>query len=221
MGYKLEGGHTGKQVWGPRPNAVASVCNDLKAQSARDGMPWGDLCVETAGRTIRVLSPGEYMKTHPAAFDGYFTNYAMRVYTQWASQPRVFDLGNTGNITCAGSIDGTSANCNGRVYGLPTSADVFGCASGPFAPIGQGTPHEALRAPLCAEFNRGTAISDTDMSPVRNWYASMVHRYMWANTGYAFPFDDVRIHGLAVDSTLTSDGATALTINVGGVWPTT
>lgn len=209
-----------KKILGPRPDAVNSVCNDLKAQSQVDGMPWGQLCVESGGKIIRVLSPGEYMKTHPDAFADYFTAHVKAVYTQWASQPRVFDLGNSGKITCTGSADGMSANCNGQVLALPTAGDVFGCASGPFAATGQTGPFEALRAPLCALFNRGTALSEANPGPVRNWYANKVHEYVWAHIGYAFPFDDVRENGVAVDSTLSSDAATGLTINVGGTWPT-
>lgn len=219
MGYKLESvanAHTGKQVWGPSPNAVDSVCAELRAQSAQDGLPWSQLCVETGGKVTRVLSPGEYMKTHPAAFSEYFTPYARSVYAQWATQPKIYDLGNLGIMTCVGSADGSSASCNGRPYALPTAADVFGCATGPFAPVAPNTPHEALRAPFCADFHRGTALSD-EAGPTRNWYADAVHN--GARVGYAFPFDDVRVGGKATDGTLTSLESTGLTVNVGGTWP--
>lgn len=217
MGYELDGGHTGKQVWGPTPHAAEDICVGLDAQSQKDGKPWNKLCVKANGTITRVLSPGVHMQKNPDAFEGYFDEYGRAVYKQWNITPRVYNLGNLGNMTCVGSADGNSASCNGRPYYLPTAADVFGCASGPFAAVAPGTPHEALRAPFCADFNRGTALSSTDPESPRNWYAAIAHKFI--RIVYAFPFDDVRVNGIARDSTLTSSDSTGLIINVGGTWP--
>ncbi|CZT25352.1 uncharacterized protein RCC_11081 [Ramularia collo-cygni] len=218
LGYKLEGGHTGKQAWGANPGSLDRICADLQSQSNADGMPWEHLCVERNGEILRILSPGEYMKNNPSAFEDYFNAHARAVYTQWNAQPKQYNLGNVGNVTCVGAADGSSATCNGRSYGLPTSADVFGCASGPFAAVAApGDPHEALRAPFCADFNRGTAMSSDAATSPQNWYSTAVHKEL--PDIYTFPFDDVRVDGLARDSTLTSSSATGLTIIIGGTWP--
>lgn len=122
-------------------------------------------------------------------------------------------------MTCTGAADGLSANCGNQVYQLPTSGDVFSCASGPFAPVGGDGLHEALRPPFCAAFNRGTALSRDSQNAPQNWYNTFVHKHITAGVGYAFPFDDVRVDGRSRDGTLTSSDTTCLTINVGGTWP--
>lgn len=221
MGYKIEGGHTGKQIWGPKANAVEQVCSMLEDQGRIDGRPWGKLCQRGgSGQVLRVNSPASHLPSGSSSFDGYFDAYTRSVYTQWNTQPRTFNLGNQ-NVTCVGAADGSSATCNGRVYGIPTAADVFGCASGPFAPDGDAT-HQGLRPSFCAAFNRGTLRDGTDEANApRNWYSNAVHKQQWGGgVGYAFPFDDVRVKGVSQDGTLVSNKAKGLTINVGGEWPT-
>lgn len=186
VGYKFEGGHRGMQAWGPKSADMEATCADLKAQSQVDGQPWGDLCVYADNKLIRIVSPNEYLKTHPDAFQGYFDAYTKALFTEWTTQPQILQTA-SGNVTCIGAADGLSATCGGAVVSIPTAADVWGCASGPFDPNG---PAAAYRAPLCAAFTRGALRGEprksvSDPNAPQNWYVTMLHKQV--SNLYAFP----------------------------------
>lgn len=86
MGMRLTlGGGGGVQtVKGLKQDAIAGICNDLKAQAASDGQPWDQLCViDSSGKELRVLSPHVYVDITPGAMDDYFDGYVDQVVSLW------------------------------------------------------------------------------------------------------------------------------------------
>ncbi|KAI1288561.1 hypothetical protein F5Y03DRAFT_404756 [Xylaria venustula] len=90
-----------------------------------------------------------------------------------------------------------------RTFAKPATADIWGCASGPFAnPRGAVWTRERAVPVLCAAFVRsiihldGTQPSDFPTyqfykNNVTNHYARLVHENLIEDMGYAFSYDDV------------------------------
>lgn len=199
-----------QQALGLPHDAVNSVCNDLQAQSRVDGQPWAQECVYTRdGKLIRVLAPIDLLSAQPDAWHGYFDAYIDAVFQYHAVVPLTINTQSAaGMVTCRSDPRSMTMSCDGdnRVYGRPSSRDIFGCNSGPFgfAP-GDNAVHYAIVPRLCAAFNRGTFLTlGGDVQPGQapevyyplsvsalNWFSKIVHKYDWNNKGYAFSYDDV------------------------------
>ncbi|MCJ1474774.1 hypothetical protein MMC13_003434 [Lambiella insularis] len=214
-------------------NAVASICADLQAQSAVDGMPWGDLCQRDAsGRALRVSAPSDYLASNPTAFANYYTNYIDQVWQQYTSTPlNIITQAAAGTVACQVQTDGL-LHCAGdnRAYQKPTEADIFGCNSGPFAiMLGDNLTHLAVVPRLCAAFHRATLLLDGgNAQPAlgssayysttpTNWFSKTVHKYELDGKGYAFAYDDVTpADSVNQSGVVASSDPQLLTITVGG-----
>lgn len=135
-------------------------------------------------------------------------------------------------MTCRVSASDSLA-CDGgdnRGYTRPTSADIYGCNSGPFAIdyTVDNDIHKAVVARLCAAFNRGTLLLDGGnyqpslgsdsyytTSP-NNHYSRIVHEHEDGGLGYAFSYDDVNPAGENAAGTVSGADPTLMRITVGG-----
>lgn len=213
---------------GLRAGSVPAVCDDLRAQSQRDGYPWNRHCMtNSAGQVVRVLSPNSYASVDPNGFANYWNGYVDQVYSKYSSSPLTTRT-QWGNIQCRAS--GNTMTCGGGdnlVYNKPTAADIWGCNSGPFANTGNDV-HKANLAILCAAFHRSTLLlSGGDTQPnlpsssyyssaPSNFYSKSVHNHELDGKGYAFPYDDVNPAGENQSGTLASSNPRSLLIWIGG-----
>ena len=218
-----------QQALGVTPDAVTSVCNDLKTQAASDGRPWDQLCQTINGTVLRVLAPSDFVADSGAGFDDYYNDYIDKVYSTFtSSNPLIVNSqGSSGNSTCTG--DGNTLTCeNDEIpYQKPAVGDIFGCNSGPFANTGS-TTHLANVARLCAAFNRGTfLVNGGNVQPgpssdeyyttsPSNYYSASVHKYEVDGKGYAFPYDDVNAGDENASGTISTGNPKSVAVVVGG-----
>lgn len=229
-------GTSSQSALGLPSNAVQSVCSDLQAQHAKDGMPWDQECVYTpSGELIRVLAPVDYLSQNNGAWSGYFDSYIREVYQQFSSSPLVINTqAAAGNVNCYADMSTLTLNCDGdnRGYPAPSAADIFGCNSGPFGfQSDDNAVHYAIVPRLCAAFNRGTLLNSngaaqpgvapnqyyTSPQGVWNYFSQSVHSHEWNGLGYAFSYDDVSpSDGQNVAGVVQSSDPDTLTFLVGG-----
>jgi hypothetical protein len=211
-------------------NAVEAIADELAAQAAADGQPWGDLVMrDGGGRILRVMSPQNIMAPHfgqpDMPFAGYWEGYVDQVWEHYRANDLRIDLqGGRGVLT--GRVNGDVLTFDdGSTFAKPASRDVFTCDHGPFANLPSGTDaKKGALARLAAAFNRSTIhtradqpggpeVADFYANEVTNHYARAVH----ANSpiGYAFPYDDVTPDGAPDQSGVAFDGSpTRLTLTV-------
>jgi hypothetical protein len=148
------------------------------------------------------------------------------VWSKYSTTPLTVDTqAQWGVLT--GQVSGGQLNFNGVAsYAMPSSADIFSCNSGPFAP--GSAEKNALSARITAAINRSTLLTDANQpdgenpasyyqNAVTNHYARIVHAANLDGRGYAFPYDDVAPNGGADQSGAVSDGnPLLLTVSVGG-----
>ncbi|KAI1341782.1 hypothetical protein F5Y15DRAFT_430964 [Xylariaceae sp. FL0016] len=222
VGFRLtyigsDGIETKWEVGGPLPGALKSICDALEEA----GGFWPNLCPKREdGQWARVTSPNKYQSLH-GNVDGindYYDDYVNQVWEKYSMQTLIVDSQDNGhhkNFT-----DGTLYSCNVRdellwcrasnnmtqpVYNFakPTSGDIWGCNSGPFANIASTDDGQKEIYPrICAAFTRSTLLRDGiqprdfDTSqyyvdePI-NYYSKEVHENLQGNIGYTFSFDDV------------------------------
>ncbi|AEO56616.1 glycoside hydrolase family 64 protein [Thermothelomyces thermophilus ATCC 42464] len=116
----------------------------------------------------------------------------------------------------------------GERFARPTTADILGCNSGPFAPGGASPARLAIIPRLAAAFQRGCvcAVRDHPSDPATfyprdgrpaNHYARVVHECNLDGKGYAFAYDDVQPDGGADQSGKVNAGdPDLLIVAVGG-----
>jgi hypothetical protein len=214
------------------PNAVPDICSDLENQSKTDGRPWPRLCVSgTDGKLLRILSPAQYDGQYRPEFDSYWTNYIDDVWSKYASSPlRIDTQTSAGTVDCQVKDGELVCQNDNRSYPKPTSADIWGCNSGPFKTAqGDNDIHLAVIPRLCAAFVRGTLLLDGgDIQPslgsdkyytneINHRYAGIVHDHEVDHMGYAFPYDDVNPSDPKENAAglLVSNDPAVLTISVG------
>ena len=220
------------------------ICDDLKAQAAKDGQPWDQLCVNnnSTGDLMRVLSPAGHLSSNSTSFSDYWTNYTTTVAQHFAASPLTINtqVDNSLLVNCTASTNSSSKamlTCQGdnHVYATPTASDIFGCNTGPFAiQESDNAIHKAVVPRLCAAFNRGTFLINggnvqpgvapteyyVDADGPKNWYSAIVHRHEIDGRGYAFSYDDVApnngddVAGVVAD--FVPDNAQVLTVFAGG-----
>ncbi|CRG86071.1 hypothetical protein PISL3812_03074 [Talaromyces islandicus] len=213
--------------------AVNSICGDLKTQAAKDGKPWDKLCQSINGTTLRVLSPYSFMSVPTnTGFSDYFDDYVDKVWDHYSSTGlTLLPQNGLPNVTC--TVSGDTLGCPGdnKNYTKPSTADIFGCSSGPFT-VDQAVDspiHIAAVPRLCAAFNRGTFLLDGgDVQPslgakyyytndISNFYSKIVHKYEVDGKGYAFSYDDINPDGNEnASGSVTSTTPTLMTVTVGG-----
>jgi hypothetical protein len=137
-------------------DGVAEVCGQLADEQKKDGYPWGDLCLkDDDGKPIRVVSP----QHSPDGFSDYFDNYIDQVWSYIASNGIKFDT-QDGNPLVSCYVQGDFMFCDrtsSSPFPKPTSADIWGCNSGPFANTGDDC-YKVIGARFCAAFHRATLL---------------------------------------------------------------
>lgn len=184
---------------------VDSICAALTNQSNSDGYVWDQLCVFDQAQHLQgIVSPNTYLSMHPDAFAQYWDGYLDRVWQRYAHTPLIIDTqSRAGTVSC--SVQADVLRCaDGGDFVKPTSSDLFGCSSGPFALL--DTDSEARHAivpRLCAAIHRSTLLRDDgNVQPgpnssvyyadsITNHYSKVVHHHQIEGVGYAFPYDDV------------------------------
>lgn len=230
LGMSLTGAGGNQTVLGIPPDAVTQLCNLLLQRSKDAPVPWDRLCVtDASGRALRVLSPALYSSINATALAGVFTGYVNKVWQRYAREPLVINTqAAPGMVKC--SVKQGLLTCDGdsTTYAKPSSADIFGCNTGPFAI--KGSPTNLGVVPrLCAAFNRATLLLPKGTvqprvpaaryyaSSPRNWYSFFVHQLELDGRGYAFAYDDVTPDDSVDESGLLADAdPESLQITVGG-----
>ena len=233
LGMKLKTGDGSMQVAeGLRAGSVSSICSALKAQAARDGQPWGDLCqVNSKGQPLRVIAPSDYVASKPAAFSKYWTQYIEKVWTHYTTNDLTINTqAAVGEVKCRVSNGQLKCKGDNRGYAKPNALDIFGCNNGPFGILGgDNDVHRAVVPRLCAAFNRGTLLMNGGhiqpglqatsyyKTMPSNWYSKIVHQHETDGRGYAFSYDDVNPDmGIDQAGVVASASPVLLTITVGG-----
>lgn len=184
---------------------------------------------------LRVVSPNKYLSVDPQGgfFHTFWDQYVNDVWGHYSSAALTIDTqSGAGKVACR--VNGDVMSCDGsdRTYNKPSSADIWGCNSGPFvAQNGGNDVHQRIVPRLCAAFFRNTLlISGGDVQPgpaakdyyqqwgdvhQRNYYGWVVKLTEWDGRGYAFSYDDVNPAGEEVSGSLTGPPK-HLTLWVGG-----
>lgn len=196
-----------QHVSGMGPDGLDSVCDGLRAQARRDGMPWDKLIVQKQGQApLRALSP-----THGAAvgaaFDGYFEPLVEEVWRKFSRGGRGAEM-RINTQAAPGTLMGSVSEQGELVVGdeafaRPTTADILGCNTGPFV-TGPSAARNAIIPRLAAALVRA-ALPEVGEHPSHpstfygrdpaNHYARIVHGVNLDGKGYAFAYDDVQPDG--------------------------
>lgn len=227
----LTGDGSTQTAEGLKAGAVATICAALKAQTASDGQPWGDLCqVDASGNPLRIIAPSDYVATNPDAFSTYFTEYINSVWTQYTTNELTINTqAAAGDVACTVQNDLLTCTGDNRGYAKPTAGDIYGCNSGPFAIAADDNDvHRAVVPRLCAAFHRttlmanggniqpGLSSSSYYLSSPTNHYAALVHANEVDGRGYAFSYDDVNPDGENQSGVVAAANPQVLTVIVGG-----
>jgi hypothetical protein len=217
-------------VPGLTSSSLSTIASGLQAQQAKDGKPWGNLVIPGSNGPLRVLSPNSGNTMQQGLFDGYWQSYVNAVWSKYTSMPLTIDTQAEWGIV-KGQVD-ASGNLSFPNLGSipqPSSADVFSCSSGAFAPPAQNVAAMGnICARIAAAFNRSTLLTDANQpdgeivstyyqNGITNHYARIIHAATPDGRCYAFPYDDVG-NGNTPDQTGSlSDGSPAsLHVTVGG-----
>ncbi|WKT54396.1 Beta-1,3-glucanase, N-terminal, subdomain 2 [Fusarium oxysporum f. sp. vasinfectum] len=77
---------------GLEADAVIKICDDLSKQRKLDNHKWTSLCIaDTAGKPIRVLSPGNQHDVDPEIFGSYWKTYVDRVWERYIARDLIID----------------------------------------------------------------------------------------------------------------------------------
>lgn len=193
-----------QHAYGLESGTLDGICRSLANQSVRDGQPWDQLCgYDGDRRPSVVVSPNTFISTNPSAFADYWTAYIDEVWAKYENEPLSIDTqGPMGVLNC--TVKGDELWCQDESFARPSTADVFSCCSGPFAPApSDSLLRRAIVARLCAAINRSTLmLGDGNWQPSSNasafytadptnYYSKLVHQHEVESLGYAFPYDDV------------------------------
>jgi hypothetical protein len=191
---KTAGGE--QAVPGMPTGAMDKVAEGLREQ----GGSWPNLVQEAGGRVVRVLNPN-----HRAAdFEGYMEPYVDEVYAKYAAETLFIDTQRSDLGVLDGRVEGSELVFGSERFAKPSSADIWGCNSGPFAnnPGSDSQQRLAIVPRLAAAFNRTTLLINPNQphgedpatfyqNDITNHYARVVHANLPDGKGYAFAYDDV------------------------------
>ncbi|KAH7202721.1 hypothetical protein BKA60DRAFT_600596 [Fusarium oxysporum] len=187
--------------------------------------------IYTAGKPIRVLSPGSQHDVDPEIFGSCWKTYVDRVWERYIARDLIIDTQSKADMVKCRIVD-HKLKCDGHERGLPKpdDKDIWGCNSGPFA-ISENDSiiHTAIVPRLCAGLVRSILLLDGGfMQPSlgqtsyytvnpTNHYSRIVHSYVVDGRGYAFSYDDVNPdNGEEASGVVSSDNVHLLTIHAGG-----
>ncbi|KAF2091195.1 glycoside hydrolase family 64 protein [Saccharata proteae CBS 121410] len=218
-----------KHVSGLPANGLATICNNLIAQSRSDGRGWNKLVVkDKAGNNLRALSPNDGIITNNSLFNGYYQPFVDAVYSKYSQGSTLSVDTQVSYGVVTGTVNNNVFNIAGQIFAKPSTADIFSCSTGPFANPTGNQLRNAIIPRLAAAFNRSTLLTTTRIPDpnegdyyqellVTNHYSRIVHAANLDGRGYAFPYDDVAPSGGKDQSGSVFDGApTLLTVGVGG-----
>ncbi|RYP91679.1 hypothetical protein DL770_002204 [Monosporascus sp. CRB-9-2] len=261
---------SGKEIssQGLEGEALQGICDDMEAQSEKDGRDWGAMCLrDDNDEVLRVIAPNMFIQTpHLFLPPGqnmtmldYYEEYVDKVWEKYRTENLTIDTqakgvsgpskGGPANPNEGGEADpndesnqvacrveGDSLICDPRgerhSFARPTTGDILGCNSGPFANNVGTMPVSRLRIVprLCAAFTRSTLLLDGgNVQPgprmdqfykedPTNHYARIVHDHLKGDlkTGYTFAYDDANPAGEDVSGLLNVLDPKSLTIMIGG-----
>lgn len=214
-------------------NSGRNMGYEMAIAAYLDGFPWDQLTVvtNTSEHWIRTVSPN----LRQDLFGDYFRTYIDDVWNHYSSTPLTIDgqgASGVGQVNC--QVSGDRLNCDGGLsYAKPSTADIWGCNSGPFA--NEGSAQNKVLVPrICAAFNRLTLLLDggnvqpsLDSSHYygnfqgnrTHQYAKFVHFLETDGKGYAFSYDDVTPTGQPdVSGKVTSPHPGTWTVYCGGYY---
>ena len=112
-------------------DGLDQLADGLRKQANQDGQPWDKLIVSKDGRALRILN-ATHGDAVGASFEGYFEPYVEEAWTRFANHPKV----RINTQAAAGYLhavaDGDELRVGDEVFTKPSTADIFGCNSGPF-----------------------------------------------------------------------------------------
>ncbi|OZM72668.1 beta-1,3-glucanase [Amycolatopsis antarctica] len=197
VGLKLD--HQGgvQEVPGLSDGAVDAIADSLREA---DGGKWATCVQEADGKVIRILNPN-----HRAAdFEGYLEPYVDEVWGKYEGETLTIDSQRDDIGVVEGRVEGGEMVFDSERFAKPSSVDIWGCNSGPFAnnPDSDSELRKAIVPRLAAAFNRTTLLINNEQphgedpatfyqNPVTNHYARVVHENLPDGKGYAFAYDDV------------------------------
>lgn len=182
------------------PGLPTGSLDKIAASLKEQGEKWPALVQEANGKPVRVLNPN-----HRAGdFEGYLEPYVDEVYTKYAGETLFIDTQRPEIGVLEGKVEGSELVFGGERFAKPTSADIWGCSSGPFEnnPDTDSPQRLAIVPRLAAAFNRTTLLINNEQphgedpttfyqhNPT-NHYSRIVHENLPDGKGYAFPYDDV------------------------------
>ena len=227
IALQLTGSAGTQSVPGLPPGGLDQICAQLNAQQAADGQGWDQLVVTSGGVNLRALSPTNGIVYNPDLLSGYFDGYLAQVWQKYTTSTLTVDTQASWGTVTGQVVNGLLTFPGVGSFAQPSSADIFSCASGPFAV--SSDEMKALVPRISAALNRTTLLADAEQpdgenpadyytNAQTNHYARIVHAVTLDHRGYAFPYDDVVPTGGADQSGYVSDGApTLLSITVGPV----
>lgn len=189
-----------QHVSGMAADGIDSVCNGLRAQAQKDGMPWDKLIVQPPGQDVlRVLNPS-HGDAVGAGFAGYYEPYVDEVWRTYrgARQMRIDTQAAAGVVS--GSInDQDQLMFGGEAFQKPTTFDILGCNSGPFT-TGPSPYRNSIIPRLASAFQRSTLMGTDDhpsdpftfhLRDPTNHYSRIVHAAnldrKGVSTSHSFP----------------------------------
>jgi hypothetical protein len=191
MALTTKDGTASQVTKGLSADAVGAICSGLASQGKRDQRNWGAMCIASrSGVPIRVLSPNSYHEIRPEVFADYWKNYVDNVWRKYSGNPLTVDSqGTLGKFKCR--VMGARLFCDGDGYSYskPTTEDIWGCNTGPFARRGDRPVHVAFISRFCAAFHRTTFLdnggnvqpslpaSSYYKSHPTNHYSRLIHEY--------------------------------------------
>lgn len=197
VGLKLDHAGGTQEVPGLNAGAVDSIASALREA---DGGKWGTCVQEANGKVIRILNPNH----RPADFEGYLEPYVDEVWAKYAGESLIIDSQRDDVGILEGKVEGEELVFGAERFAKPSSVDIWGCNSGPFAnnPDSDSEQRKAIVPRLAAAFNRTTLLINNEQphgedpatfyqNAVTNHYARVVHENLPDGKGYAFAYDDV------------------------------
>ncbi|MBQ6644667.1 MAG: beta-1,3-glucanase [Saccharopolyspora sp.] len=196
IGLHLKAPSGDQEVPGMPTGALDKVAQGLRDQ----GENWPKLVQEADGRVVRVLNPN-----HRAAdFEGYLEPYVDEAYSKYAGESLFIDTQREDIGILEGKVEGEELVFGAERFAKPSSVDIWGCNSGPFAnnPDSDSQERLAIVPRLAAAFNRTTLLINPNQpheedpatfykNDITNHYARVVHENLPDGKGYAFAYDDV------------------------------
>ncbi|KAJ4303173.1 hypothetical protein N0V90_002066 [Kalmusia sp. IMI 367209] len=221
---KTTSGNT-QHVAGLPANGVSTVCKRLEHVD-HDHADWAKLVMKSSqGEYLRAITPFNGMQLQPGLFDGYYEKYVDKVWEKYKDTPLLVNTAAPGKLK--GHVVNEVLKVGGETFTKPSTADIFGNNSGPFANEGSQERKDIIPL-LCAAFNRSTLLEDHETpdpngrqdyykATTTNYYAKIIHDVLPDGRGYAFAYDDVKPAGAKDQSgRVQSSSPKLLIMTVGG-----